>query len=61
MSNITPIFMTENMFSNNKNNLKISKEVIRIGKLKNDRQHNDQRKNGKQQSPKHRQLKIEKH
>jgi hypothetical protein len=31
--------MTENMFSNNKNNLKISKEVIRIGKLKNDRQH----------------------
>ena len=37
--------MTENMFSNNKNNLKISKEIIRIGKLKNDRQHNDLSKN----------------
>jgi hemerythrin len=33
------------MFSNNKNNLKISKEIIRIGKLKNDRQHNDLSKN----------------
>ena len=40
------------MFINNKKSLKILKGVIKIHKSKKDRQHNGQKKRGKQQSPK---------
>ena len=44
MSNISTVFMTENMIAKNKKSLKISKEVIRIHKLKKDGQHNGKSK-----------------